>query len=62
MLLYENKKVKLLNFLKMGIAPFKKFVSTGEIREILGLVQSRQDILNSIVKIIQKNEKHKNKW
>ncbi len=55
-LLYENRKVKLLTFLKMGINPFKKFVSTGEIEEELGLVPSREDFLNLIMDIIEKNE------
>ncbi len=47
-LLYENRKAKLLNILKIGINPFKKFVSTGEIEEELGLVQSRENLLNII--------------
>ena len=44
-LLYENKKARFLQFLKMGINPFKKFVSTGEIKEEVGLVPSRQKFL-----------------
>ena len=56
MLLYENKKVKFLNILKMGINPFSKFVSTGEIKEDLGFVQSREELINSIVDIIENNE------
>ncbi len=53
MLLYENKKAKLLNILKIGINPFKKFVSTGEIKEDLGLVNSRKPTLQHIVQIIK---------
>jgi hypothetical protein len=56
MLLYENKKAKLLYFLKMGLNPFKKFVSTGEIEEELGLVDSRKDLFNQIKNIIQNEE------
>ena len=56
MLLYENKKQKLLNILKFTGSPFKKFVSTSEIEEDLGLVQSREEFLHSIINIIEKNE------
>ena len=56
MLLYENRKAKLLNIFKIGINPFKKFVSTGEINEDLDLVKSREDLLNSILDVIKKNE------
>ena len=56
MLLYENKKAKLLNIFRIGINPFKKFVSTGEIKEELGIVKSREDLLTSILNIIEKNE------
>ena len=56
MLLYENKKQKLLTILKMGINPFVKFVATGEIKEDIGLVKSRKNLLNSIQKIIDNNE------
>ncbi|MDX1798155.1 MAG: hypothetical protein R3255_05860 [Candidatus Lokiarchaeia archaeon] len=55
MLLFENKQQKLLNFLKFTGSPFKKFVSTGEIKEDLGLVQSRQDLLYSIINVIEKD-------
>jgi hypothetical protein len=55
-LVYENKKARLLYFLKMGINPFKKFVSTGEIKEEIGLVPSRQDFINSVKEIIKNNE------
>ncbi|MHA1150182.1 MAG: hypothetical protein ACTSR8_18275 [Promethearchaeota archaeon] len=57
MLLYENKKAKLLNTLKVGINPFKKFVATGEIKEDLGLVPSRQSLIEEIRDSIKNNEK-----
>lgn len=56
MLLFENKEQKLINLLKFTGSPFKKFVSTGEIDEDIGLVKSRQDIMHSIINIIEKNE------
>jgi len=56
MLLFENKEQKLLNFLKFTGSPFKKFVSTGEIKEDIGLVQSRQDLLDSIITVLEKDE------
>lgn len=56
MLIYENFKAKLHNILKFGINPFKKFVSTGEIREDLGLAKSRNDLLATIMEIIEENE------
>ncbi|MBY8990673.1 MAG: hypothetical protein KGD58_07975 [Candidatus Lokiarchaeota archaeon] len=56
MLLFENKEQKLINILKFIGSPFKKFVSTGEIEEDIGLVQSRQDFLQEIVSIIERNE------
>lgn len=56
MLLYENKEAKFINILKIGINPFKKFVSTGEINEDLGLVESREPLLESIINIIENNE------
>lgn len=55
MLLFENKEQKLLNLLKFTGSPFKKFVSTGEIDEDIGLVHSRQNLLHSIIDIIEKN-------
>ena len=55
MLLYENKKVKLLNFLRIGVNPFKRFVSTGEIAEELGVVNSRKSLLTQIVNNIRNN-------
>ena len=56
MLLFENKHQKLLTLLKFTGSPFKKFVSTGEIEEDIGLVQSRQDFLYSIIDVIEKDE------
>lgn len=56
MLIYENKKAKLLNILKIGINPFKKFVATGEIKEDLGFVSSRKHLMDSIISIIKSNE------
>ncbi len=55
MLLFENKRQKLLSLLKFTGSPFKKFVSTGEIEEDIGLVHSRQELLHSIIDIIEKN-------
>ncbi len=56
MLLFENQKGIFLNFLKTGINPFEKFVSTGEIKEDLGLAKSRIDLLESIIRIVENNE------
>ena len=56
MLLFENREQKLINTLKFIGSPFKKFVSTGEIAENIGLVPSRQEFLADIVKIIKNNE------
>jgi len=56
MLLFENKQRKLLNILKLTGSPFKKFVSTGEIKEDLGVTQSRQELLYKIIDIMEKND------
>ncbi len=56
MLLWENKKLKFLKLIRMGLNPFKKFVSTGEIQENLDLVDSRTQLLRDVVKLIEKNE------
>ena len=56
MLLFENKEQKLINILKFIGSPFKKFVSTGEIEEDIGLVESRQNFLHNIATIIERNE------
>ncbi|MFX0070412.1 MAG: hypothetical protein ACFFAO_04905, partial [Candidatus Hermodarchaeota archaeon] len=56
MLIYENKRHKLLDILKVGINPFKKFVATGEIKEDLSIVRSRKELLKSLVNTINNNE------
>ncbi|MFW9773429.1 MAG: hypothetical protein ACFFEO_14865 [Candidatus Thorarchaeota archaeon] len=56
MLLFEDKKRMVLNLLKTGINPFEKFVSTGEIREDLSLVNSRKELLESIINVIEKKK------
>lgn len=56
MLLNENKKAKLINILKLGISPFKNFVSTGEIQEYLGLIGSRREVFESIQTILETNK------
>jgi len=56
MILYENKRKKLIRLLKWGNNPFKKFVCTGEIREELGLVNSRKDLIKTIVKIVKEDK------
>jgi len=55
-LLYENKKAKFLNILKIGMNPFKKFVATGEIKEEIGLSNSRKDFIDTLREIIRKNK------
>ncbi len=56
MTLYENKRKKLIRVLKWGNNPFKKFVSTGEIREELGLVKSRENFIKTIEKIDEEDK------
>lgn len=56
MLLYENKKAKFLNVLRIGINPFKNFVSTGEIKEELEFVPSRREFLRNVINVIENNE------
>lgn len=56
MLLFENKKAKLLNVLKIGINPFKRFVSTGEMKEELSLVSSRNELLKDMITSIKENK------
>jgi len=56
MILYENKRKKLIDVLKWGNTPFKKFVSTGEIREELGLVKSRKNFINTIENIVKEDK------
>jgi len=55
MLIHENYKAKLLNILKFGVNPFKKFVSTGEIKEDLDLVTSRKSLIKNLIEIIENN-------
>jgi len=55
MLLFENRKELLLNVIKWGNNPFKKFVSTGEIKEDLDLVNSRISLIKKIKELV-KNE------
>ncbi|MHA2339745.1 MAG: hypothetical protein ACXACX_20750, partial [Candidatus Hodarchaeales archaeon] len=56
MLLFENKEQKLINVLKFIGSPFKKFVSTGELKEDIGLVPSRQEFLHDIINIVKGDE------
>jgi len=56
MLLHQNKKLRFLSFLKTGLNPFQKFVSTGEIKEEIGFVRSRTDLINSIKDAINKSD------
>jgi len=53
MILYENRKELLLNVLKWGNNPFKKFVSTGEIKEDLDLVNSRVELTQKIKELVE---------
>ncbi len=54
MIVYENRKELLLNIIKWGNNPFKKFVSTGEIKEDLDLVNSRIDLIQRIKELKKK--------
>jgi len=56
MLLFENKEQKLINILKFVGSPFKKFVSTGEIKEDVGITPSRQEFLENLANFIKTNE------
>ena len=53
MILYENKKELLLNVIKWGNNPFKKFVSTGEIKEDIDLVNSRISLIHKIKELVE---------
>ena len=53
MILYENRKELLLNVIRWGNNPFKKFVSTGEIKEDLDLVTSRVGLIQKIKKLVE---------
>ncbi|MBY8982431.1 MAG: hypothetical protein KGD57_05755 [Candidatus Lokiarchaeota archaeon] len=56
LLLWENLKLKFLKLLKIKINPFNNFVATGEIEEILDFVDSRKNLLESLITIINENE------
>jgi len=56
LLLWENLKLKFLKLLKVKINPFNNFVATGEIEEILDVVKSRHNLLESLISIIKGNE------
>ncbi|MHA1284718.1 MAG: hypothetical protein ACTSQP_19635 [Promethearchaeota archaeon] len=56
MLLYENKKAKLIYILKIGLNPFRKFVATGEISEDLGVVPSRKQLIEDIKGVMEKKD------
>ncbi len=53
MILYENRKELLLNIIKWGNNPFKKFVSTGEIKEDIDLVNSRINLIQKIKELVE---------
>ena len=56
MIIHENSEARLLNFLRWGDNPFNKFVSTGEIKEELDLVKSRDILYKNIKSIIKQND------
>jgi hypothetical protein len=55
MILYESSKARLLNIIRWGNNPFKKFVCTSEIKEELDLVKSRDDLIKHIISIVEQN-------
>jgi len=55
MILDENSEARLLNIIKWGNNPFKKFVSTSEIKEELDLEKSRDNLINNIKSIVKQN-------
>jgi hypothetical protein len=55
MILYESSKARLLNIIRWGNNPFKKFVCTSEIKEDLDLVKSRDDLIKNIISIVEQN-------
>jgi len=55
MILYESSKARLLNIIRWGNNPFKKFVCTSEIKEELDLVKSRDDYIKNIISIVEQN-------
>ncbi|MFX1289285.1 MAG: hypothetical protein ACFFFY_12085 [Promethearchaeota archaeon] len=56
MILYENSEELLLNFIRWGNNPFKKFVCTGEIKEELDLVSSRSTLIEAINNTVNDNK------
>ena len=55
MILHENSEARLLNIIRWGNNPFKKFVSTSEIKEELDLVKSRDNLIKNIKTIVKQN-------
>jgi hypothetical protein len=55
MILYENNNARLLNIIKWGNNPFKKFVSTSELKEELDFVTSREGLINTVKTIVKEN-------
>ncbi len=55
MILHENSEARLLNVIKWGNNPFKKFVSTSEIKEELDLEKSRDNLIKNITSIVKQN-------
>jgi len=55
MILYESSEARLLNIIRWGNNPFKKFVCTSEIKEELDLVKSRDDLIKNIISIVKQN-------
>jgi hypothetical protein len=55
MILHENNEARLLNIIRWGNNPFKKFVSTSEIKEELDFVKSRDNLINTIKTVVKEN-------
>jgi len=56
MILFENSEARLLNIIRWGNNPFKKFVCTSEIKEELNLVKSRDNFIKNIKSIVKQNK------
>ncbi|MHA2288608.1 MAG: hypothetical protein ACXABG_07465 [Promethearchaeota archaeon] len=56
MILHENNEARLLNTIRWGNNPFKKFVSTSEIKEELDLEESRAQLIDDIKSIVKQND------
>ncbi len=56
MILFENSEARLLNIIRWGNNPFKKFVCTSEIKEELNLVKSRDNLIKNIKSIVKQNK------